>query len=344
MINYYTKFIQIILFINVLLILFSFGEVQGPITNDFKEWLDNNGYKFFNYSREEFGKYGSYGGKKTPTDKITKIPIIFVHGNSDGALKMPGIYSTGFSKTIEYFESNGYTSSELYVTTWGDRNTDNAGTRTHSCEFVQYIRNFMEAVIRYTGSDFINIISHSMGVTLARKAIIGTMLIDILDTRHSCIVGKPLEEKVNVFIGLSGANYGICSCSGPEAALEATCNNLNGFFPGDKCQSYIPINNTIPPDVTSCNDDHTKLSCLKPAKYSKILYDMNNSQTGIGKNVFSFWSLDDELLGSCSRVWGRPTAFIPNSSGVRVFSKLGHEQVKDNTIMDQYSIIYNFEK
>lgn len=67
------------------------------------------------------------------------------------------------------------------MTTWGDRNIDNAGERTHSCFYVKYMRAFVEAVLKYTQSEMVNIVSHSMGVTLARKVIIGTMGIDILN-------------------------------------------------------------------------------------------------------------------------------------------------------------------
>lgn len=85
----------------------------------------------------------------------------------------------------------GYTSSELYVTTWGDRNPANALLRfdvfwdkkrkifrAHSCETLTYLRKFTEAVMAYTKSSKIDMISHSMGVTLARKVATGGHFID----------------------------------------------------------------------------------------------------------------------------------------------------------------------
>lgn len=49
----------------------------------------------------------------------------------------------------------------------------NAGWRTHSNEYLTYNRKFVEAVIEYTGAKKINIIGHSMGVTLGRGIIKG---------------------------------------------------------------------------------------------------------------------------------------------------------------------------
>lgn len=81
--------------------------------------------------------------------------------------------ATGWDNSINYFLSKGYTSAELYATTWGDANEMNAETRTHDCATLVRLRHFLEAVIAYTGAKQIDIISHSMGVTLARKLIQG---------------------------------------------------------------------------------------------------------------------------------------------------------------------------
>ena len=37
----------------------------------------------------------------------------------------------------------------------------------------------------------------------------------------SCNLGDPLNKKVETFVGISGANYGLCACQG---AMELTCN------------------------------------------------------------------------------------------------------------------------
>ncbi|PIO54850.1 hypothetical protein TELCIR_23775, partial [Teladorsagia circumcincta] len=39
----------------------------------------------------------------------------------------------------------------------------------------------------------------------------------------ACNLGTPLTSKVDVFLGLAGANFGLCGCEG-TGALEPTCN------------------------------------------------------------------------------------------------------------------------
>ena len=41
-----------------------------------------------------------------------------------------------------------------------------------------YIRKFIEAVLEYTGADEIDVISHSMGVPLSRRALKGGWSMD----------------------------------------------------------------------------------------------------------------------------------------------------------------------
>ena len=74
------------------------------------------------------------------------------------------------------FLAAGYTPAELYATTWGPADPGKAGDQVHSGEHVQRIRAFMEAVLAYTGAERLDLIGHSMGVTLARRAILGGYL------------------------------------------------------------------------------------------------------------------------------------------------------------------------
>lgn len=88
-----------------------------------------NGYARYQFNRPDLGSHGSYGGKLYPTETLKHDPVIFIHGNSDGALAIPGNYSSGWSNSIQYFLEQGYHSGELYATTWGDRDPENAKFR-----------------------------------------------------------------------------------------------------------------------------------------------------------------------------------------------------------------------
>jgi len=169
---------------------------------------------------------GAYGGKSSDSDTLKHNPIVFYHGNSDIAVGTVDLL-TGFSKSIEYFLSMGYSKSEMYITTWGPGDKTKAPDQTHSKEYLTYLRAFTEAVIAYTGTEKIDIISHSMGVTLGRRVIKGGK---VNAAANPFNLGPSLANKVDTFIGIAGATWGLTTCYLLPA--YATCNSLNGFYPG----------------------------------------------------------------------------------------------------------------
>jgi triacylglycerol lipase len=73
------------------------------------------GYGEYQFNRTDI-KCGSYGGKKTATEKILKTPFIFIHGNSDvgfgrGTQDGYAEWQTGFRSLAAYFTANGYKKS-----------------------------------------------------------------------------------------------------------------------------------------------------------------------------------------------------------------------------------------
>uniref|UniRef100_A0A1I8A932 Lipase n=1 Tax=Steinernema glaseri TaxID=37863 RepID=A0A1I8A932_9BILA len=319
--------------LRVLLLVQSFLLVTavplGPLTPHFQEWLNNNGFASYKFARSDLGQTGSYGGRNSSGDKVKNYPIVFIHGNSDGALAIPGPYSSGWTNTISYFESQGYTSAELYVTTWGDRKAADAHLNTHSCDLIQRLRAFVDAVLGYTGADYIDIISHSMGVTLARKVIRGGLLIDPKAPGHGCNIGPSLASRVDTFIGISGANYGMCTCSLQNEAIFPTCNNINGFWPGDDCDSNHGI----------CGSTPLPSPCTSGTKYSGYLTDLNTKKESEGNFVFSIMSIDDDIIMNHGMVWGRPTAVIPGSTQVKIFENYTHMETKELTAQLQYAMV-----
>uniref|UniRef100_A0A1I7YSF9 Lipase domain-containing protein n=1 Tax=Steinernema glaseri TaxID=37863 RepID=A0A1I7YSF9_9BILA len=112
---------------------------------------------------------------------------------------------SGWNGPIEFFMAKGYSSAELYALTWGDRNLGNSGLRQHTCDYVRRIRAFIEAVLEYTGSGKVDIVAHSMGVTLARRALKGGNLF----LGDDCDLGAPIGDRVDAFLGIAGANYAV---------------------------------------------------------------------------------------------------------------------------------------
>lgn len=62
--------------------------------------------------------------------QLSNIPIVFIHGNSDSALKFgENPFQSGWDDVIKFFMSKDYTLAELYGITYGDRNISNSYTR-----------------------------------------------------------------------------------------------------------------------------------------------------------------------------------------------------------------------
>ncbi|KAF8376540.1 fil-1 [Pristionchus pacificus] len=274
-------------------------KVIGPITQHFQDWLARNGYKDDFVRADNAGTQGSYGGKTDDSQKVTKTPVIFIHGNSDAALRQ-GFGrndNIGWENTIDYFLKHGYTSAELYATSWGDTNPAHASSRTHDCATTQRLRRFLEAVIAYTGADQVSMVTHSMGVTLGRKIIKGGK---ITANDGNCDLGVPIRV-VDVFVGLSGGNYGLCNCEGVDT-MEPTCNKQDGLWPGDSCgMNYLDCGLTVLP-----------FPCSGPT-YSKFLTDLNNDMQQEAKRLVSGWSDSDDLIMYGTITWGKSTCLIPRN-------------------------------
>lgn len=85
-------------------------------------------------------------------------------------------------------------------------------------------------MLAYTNSSKVVIIGHSMGVTLGRKVIKGGPVTDHVSGNYS--LGSSIHDKVHVFVGIAGANYGLTGCYSVSTDKYPTCNKVDGFYPG----------------------------------------------------------------------------------------------------------------
>lgn len=282
----------------------------AQLTSHFQSWLSANGYGSydFNYSGN------SYGGKASASDSVVNQPVIFIHGNSDAALGQSSTL-TGWNSSINYFISNGYKTSELYATTWGDADPYLSAYQYHSKPNLQKIRAFIQAVKAYTGASKVDIVTHSMGVTLTRKAILGGSGNDAANG-GSYNLGSPLTSSVDTFVGIAGANWGLVSCY-QTGGSTPTCAATNGLYPGYYAGS-------------------------PPWGLSNILYDINYSGSHYeGSYVYTIWSTADEVIGYGDVVYGRYTSQIPGQNGEKRFTgyPYGHINSKDLTGYNQWRMV-----
>ena len=240
--------------------------------------------------------------------------MIFIHGNSDAALGS-GTGFTGWNDSINYFNSNGYKTSEIYATTWGDANPYLSAYQYHSKPNLQKIRAFIQAVKAYTGASKVDIVTHSMGVTLTRKAILGGSGNDAANG-GSYNLGSPLTSSVDTFVGIAGANWGLVSCY-QTGGSTPTCAATNGLYPGYAAGS-------------------------PPWGLSNILYNINYSGSHYeGSYVYTIWSTADEVIGYGDVVYGRYTSQIPGQNGEKRFTAYpyGHINSKDLTGYNQWRMV-----
>ncbi|KAK0403244.1 hypothetical protein QR680_016806 [Steinernema hermaphroditum] len=321
------------MFYSTVLILtgLSFGHsLKGPFSENFVKFLALND-QFSDLTSLEYGINGSFGGKLLDNQQVKREPVIFIHGNSDGALDNgKGPFSGGWNQPIEYFMEKGYTSAELYALTWGDRNLANAGLRQHTCKHLKRIRGFIEAVLQYTESPKVDLVAHSMGVTLTRQAVKGGRI--FLGGGDECDLGESLGDRVDTLLGIAGANYGLCSCTNEIAQVVPACAYKLGFWAGDTCLSSPT---TVPTDPLTCQSATEADDCGQ-RDYAYFLKRLNEDDAAEGDVIMSMWSEDDEIVGNGGRVWGVPTGLIPKSRASLVFEDLSHEAMKARTGRAQF--------
>lgn len=277
---------------------------EEPSIETFEEWLLNHPEFSTDLLRRDL-LGGSFGGYESPQDTITHTPIVFVHGNSDRAT---GGDLGGWQELRAQFLAHGYANAELYGTTYGSGETSDSPQYTHREEFVLQVRKHMEAVLAYTGASKIHVISHSLGVTMARQAILGGEGIN--DDGSRFLIGESLEERVSVFIGIAGANQGLAQCYG---SFSPVCSSTNGLYPG-------------------------AWNGLEVLGVSQVLANLNAQEHYEGDKIYSIWSDMDEILGYQCLVWGANSCQIPGQDAEASFAELGHFALRDET----FDVIYDW--
>jgi triacylglycerol lipase len=263
---------------------------DSRFSNDFQKWLNEHGYGKYDFAK---GNVPAFGGKSKPGEKLNNEPVIFIHGNSDSA--------AGWKGSVETFSKNGYKPSEMYAMTWGPQDPLQSGQQYHSEKYLEEVRAFIQAVKEYTGAKKVDVVSHSMGVTLARKAIQGGDGFDS-ETHKKYNLGKPLTDSVDTFVGIAGANHGLASALWTGDFVPTT-NTTDGLYPG-----------------------------------SKLLNDINSVNHDEGDHVYSMWSNADELIGVGLAGFTSP---IPGQDGEKVYNTFpyGHLGMKDLTGDEQLSMV-----
>ncbi len=271
--------------------------------NHFKTWLQNNGYS-------DLASIEGWGGKQYSSDCDAYYqPVIFIHGNGDYAQDWDDVRD-------DYLEGNGsdvyYYPSELYAIGYGDKGALNASYNHHKADHMQRIRRLIAAVKAYTGATKVDVVTHSLGVTISRKAIKGGYAYNTADRSGTAIyLGSSISSNIDTFVGIAGANRGLNSCGTWPANISTDTCEANGL-----------------------------------SKSNPFLNDLGTGGSE-GSYTFSIKSWVDEVVcatGTCY-VDGQHSSYINGEDGTHEYSSYpyGHFNSKNYSADYQIDMIFNHE-
>lgn len=191
---------------------------QGPakvaFAKDFPELVDH-----------EWGfPLGGFGGVAKGAPRVHP-PVIFVHGNN--------VDAADWYPVRDDFKAAGWTDQELWALSYNGLGS-NSGTAlltqnpqrdaehremgwdgqvrvTNNEVNVPDLYDFIVAVRAYTGSDHFSLVTHSLGVTLARRTL---------------KVHPELRSDLVAFVGIAGANHGTSLCPPGSEGNVVSCDEI----------------------------------------------------------------------------------------------------------------------
>jgi lipase (class 2) len=189
---------------------------------------------------------GGFGGvhRRAP---LHHTPVVFVHGNQVDA-------ENWLSVMLQFQNDAGYTMQEMYAVSYNGLENHAAGapvqhqatapdedylrlnpaalgTAGHGSandDEVPNLCRFIEAVQWYTGSRQVDVVAHSLGVTIIRK-----LMVDY----------PSLARDIVAFVGIAGGNHGTTLCRGLDTSYYG-CNEIAPGTPWlaalNRRQAYAP--------------------------------------------------------------------------------------------------------
>jgi pimeloyl-ACP methyl ester carboxylesterase len=178
------------------------------------------------------GESGGFGGASNCVP--TRTPVVFLHGNADNALSWAGPpravngFTTPPSSVYQELKNAGYKDCELFgVTYLSASERGNPTGNFHQPAKYDIINRFISKVLQHTGASKVDIVAHSMGVTMGGAAL-----------TFSGSWGK-----VRRFVSIAGAVRGLESCLNLAAVPTCAPQGLAIFFGDPNSFGFYPGNN-----------------------------------------------------------------------------------------------------
>ncbi len=183
--------------------------------------------------------------------------VVLVHGNTGD----PDDWDNTYDELI----SRGYSSSEIYRPSWG---SSCAACNNHSGSEETPVKNAINNAINASCTGKIDVIGHSMGVTLAAQQIIK--------------LGK--ANKVDSFVGIAGAYRGLLTCGVyPWNVWSSTCGS-NGLSVSSPFLDWL-YGKTIASRVYSIKSWADQIVC---GSGSCLVYGVHSSQIANENNSYTY--------------------------------------------------------
>ena len=152
---------------------------------------------------------------------VTRTPVIFLHGNNDVPFPtVCGPYGR-MQALAQFLADQGWATSELWGLGYQGDQCDLPADQTLRARIahtnqanVPDLRRFVQAVLAYTGARQVDIVAHSLGVTLARE----------------WMRQDGAERRVRRLVAIDGPNHGIINCS-PDPGNYFQLPALGAFTP-----------------------------------------------------------------------------------------------------------------
>lgn len=161
--------------------------------------------------------------------RVERVPVIFLHGNNDTPFATACNPLGYIHNLAQFFLDAGYSPRELWGLGYqGDQcdlfasPTNRSGPAHSTVANVPDLRAFVAAVRKYTGAKRVDIVAHSLGVTLAREW---------MRQDHAF-------HLVRALVAIDGPNHGIINCS-PSPLNYFQFPSQGGFTPDSAiCREY----------------------------------------------------------------------------------------------------------
>jgi hypothetical protein len=198
---------------------------------------------------------------------VQRTPVIFLHGNNDTPFPT-GCNPFGYIHDFaQFFADHGYSLSELWGLGYqGDQcdliasPTNRSGVAHSTVANVPDLRAFVNAVLGYTGARRVDIVAHSLGVTLTREWL--------RQDRAYHLVRR--------FVAIDGPNHGIINCSAsPLNYYQLPA--FGGFTPDSAvCQEYGSPETPLLSQLNRGSETHgpTRILVIRNADTSFVYFSL----------------------------------------------------------------------